>query len=300
MSARGGAARVLRAAARRIEARGGAGAVQRPPAPEDHPRALDVFRRMHLHRELTETESRYAELVDYFGWETGHKAPACKRWFFHDDPRQQELLDNLGIEFWEYAVMHQYSLFHRYDPQRHDLFWIYDELVARLEALGGPQRVSVLDFGCGLGQIGLGFALDGYHVVSSDHERRQLDFARFAFAARDVPFEADHPASDRIYYDSAADGREFGVVVEWAVMEHIPDVRACAEAITAGLVPGGVFVTTTLAKDWTPELRELYERDAGDAEVAAQLFAPELEAWVHETFAVHSPPNCIAKLLVKR
>ena len=74
----------------------------------------------------------------------------------------------MGLSFWEYAVMHQYALFNRFDPERPDMYWLYDEAVERLDQLGGRDSVWVLDFGCGLGQIGLGFALDGYKVVLSD------------------------------------------------------------------------------------------------------------------------------------
>jgi hypothetical protein len=65
-------------------------------------------------------------------------------------------------------------------------------------------------------------------------------------------------------------------------------------------VQGGVLVTTTFAKDWTPELREHYVRDAGEDEIAEQLFSPTVDAWIRERFEVVDEPQSLAKLLIKR
>jgi hypothetical protein len=66
-------------------------------------------------------------------------------------------------------------------------------------------------------------------------------------------------------------------------------------------VPGGIFVTTTLAKDWTSELREHYIHDAGDEEISDQLFGQEIEDYVSEHFEVVTPPgDTIAKFLIKK
>ena len=56
----------------------------------------------------------------------------------------------------------------------------------------------------------------------------------------------------------------------------------------------------TLAKDWTPELKEHYIHDAGDEEISDQLFSKETEDFVNDTFEVVDVPNSLAKLLVKR
>jgi SAM-dependent methyltransferase len=286
------AARALRAAANRL-------------APADdaarlHPRAQAVFQRLQRFPEVSDEDSRLLELIDYFGWETGHKAQACKRWFFGDDDAHPRFLENLGITYWEYAVMHQYALFNRFSAQRPDMFWVYDEIVERLERLGGAGQLPVLDFGSGLGQIGLGFALDGYHVVSAEKVPEQVAFARFLFESRGLTPDLYEAQGDRDYYDSRADGRRFGCVIEWSVFEHVYDLVECTDTITRGLVPGGIFVTTTLAKDWTPELKEHYIHDSGDEEISDQLFSKEIEDYVAEHFEVVSNPRSIAKLLIKK
>ena len=105
----------------------------------------------------------------------------------------------------------------------------------------------------------------------------QVEFARFLGKQRGVDLELYQATGDRDYYDTSADGARFGCVVEWSVFEHVYDLVECTDKITSGLVPGGIFVTTTLAKDWTPELREHYIHDAGDEVISDQLFGQEIE-----------------------
>jgi 2-polyprenyl-3-methyl-5-hydroxy-6-metoxy-1,4-benzoquinol methylase len=265
-----------------------------------HARARALHERLHLHKDVSDYDSRLLELVDYFGWEKGHKAHYCRRWFFGDDDQQARFCDTLDITFWEYAVMHQYSLFNRWDPARPDMFWAHDELMTRLAALGGPSQVSVLDFGAGLGQIGLGYAMEGYRTVLVEKVSEQIEFAHFLGRQRGVELNIHQTAGDRDYYDTGADGHRYGLVIEWSVFEHIYEMVKAADEITRGLVPGGIFLTTTFAKDWTDELKEWYVHDSGDEEISSQFWAPETEQWVADNFDVVDVPGSIAKLLIKR
>jgi 2-polyprenyl-3-methyl-5-hydroxy-6-metoxy-1,4-benzoquinol methylase len=90
--------------------------------------------------------------------------------------------------------VHQYAPFNRFDPERPDMYWLYDEVVERLDRLGPRDSTWVLDFGCGLGQIGPGFALDGYQVVLSDVQPPQLDFAAScARTGASIPYSTGPP-----------------------------------------------------------------------------------------------------------
>jgi hypothetical protein len=84
------------------------------------------------------------------------------------------------------------------------------------------------------------------------------------------------------------------------VLEPIADVVACVDNITSGLVPGDVFVTTTLERDWTDELKEFYIRDAGDTAQAEQLWGDEIRELVDERFDVVRRPETLAAVLVRR
>jgi 2-polyprenyl-3-methyl-5-hydroxy-6-metoxy-1,4-benzoquinol methylase len=186
------------------------------------------------------------------------------------------------------------------DPEREDFFWIYDGIVDRLEALGGPSEVSVLDFGTGLGQIGLSFCLAGYRTVMSDRVDMFLEFIEFLATTRKLKPVLDKADTDQTFFDTAADSHSYGLVVEWSAFEHVANTIEALDRITSGLVPGGMFVTTTFFKDWTPELLEHYRRDSQDDAIADQYLSGEADAWLSERFDVLSPAKTIAKVLVRR
>jgi 2-polyprenyl-3-methyl-5-hydroxy-6-metoxy-1,4-benzoquinol methylase len=266
-----------------------------------HDLASEVFQRgLRSHLHMTDRESRLCELIEYFGWEVGHRAQFATPWFYEDDPRARGYEKALGVDNLTFQIMHMYSLFNRLDPERQDFFWIYDGIIERLQELGGPKEVSVLDFGTGLGQIGLSFCLADYRTVMSDRVDDFLEFVSFLARTRNLEPVLHKAETDHTFFDAAADGHPFGLVVEWSAFEHIADTIGALEQITAGLVPGGMFVTTTFFKDWTPELLEHYRRDSQDDEIADQYLSGEADAWLGKRFDVLSPPNTIAKVLVRR
>jgi SAM-dependent methyltransferase len=263
-------------------------------------RARDAYERLCIYKSLSHEESRTSELIEYFGWDIASRATACRRWFFGDDERLKPFLDQLGITYDQYAVMHQYIAFDRLDPARPDLFWIYDEVLERLDALGGPDQLTILDFGGGIGQISAAFAGEGYRTVLSDALPYNRDFARFIFDNRGLNVEIHAPSAPDDFFDTAADGRRFGLVVESSTLEHIPDPLGAVQAISRGLVRGGVLVSTLLAGEPSAEKRAFFERDAGDPAIAAQLFDPALHAWVREHYVTEARPRTNMHILIKR
>jgi len=269
-----------------------------PGAHEQAWRAFDTTLRAHPH--LDDRESRYCELVEFFGYETGAKAPYCAPWFYWDDPRRPAYLQQLGLDELTFGVLHMYSLFNRIDPARQDLYYIYDGLLARLHELGGPDKMSVLDFGCGLGQNGLAFAAAGYRTLMIDVVPLYLDFVRFLARNRGLEPDVQRASSEEEFHDTGADGHAYGVVIEWSTFEHVSGTKAALERVLSGLVPGGMFVTTTFCREWTPQEIEHYKRDTQDDELAAEYMSGEVDEWLRESFDVLSPEQTLAKVLVKR
>jgi hypothetical protein len=266
-----------------------------------HERAEEVFTRgLRSHQHLTDRESRLCELIEYFGWETGSKGRYATPWFYEDDPRARGYERALGVDNMTFQILHMYSLFNRMDPERHDFYWIYDGVLERLQALGGPGEVSVLDFGTGLGQIGLSLCLAGYRTVMSDRVNQFLEFITFLAGTRKLEPVLNHAETDHSFFQTAGEGHRYGLVVEWSAFEHVADTIPALESITDGLVPGGMFVTTTFCKDWTPELLEHYRRDSQDDEIADQYLSGAPDEWLRERFEVITPTKSIAKILVRR
>lgn len=269
--------------------------------PPSHERARDLFENvLRDHPHLDDRESRLCELIEYYGWDLGQRARYATPWFYEDDGRRREYERQLGLSGHPLQIMHMYSLFNRMDPAREDFFWIYDGVLARLEQLGGPGEVSALDFGTGLGQVGLALAAAGHRTVMSDRIPEFLDFIRWRAGHHGLEPVLHEATTDQTYYDTRADGHRYGVVVEWSAFEHVYDAIPALESILGGLVPGGMFVTTTFKKDWTPEMIEHYRRDSQDDDIADQYMSGEADAWLDERFEVVSPPRTLAKVLVRR
>jgi len=263
-------------------------------------RARGAYERQRIYKSLSHEESCISELIEHLGWDVASRATACRRRFFSGDEHLERFLDQLGISYDQYAVMHQYIAFHRLDPARPDLFWIYDEVLKRLEALGGPDQLTILDFGGGIGQIAAAFAGEGYRTVLSDALPYNRDFARFMFDNRGVDVEIHAPSAPDDFFDTAADGRRFGLVIESSSLEHVPDVLGAVQAISGGLVAGGMLVSTLLGEEPSAEKREFFERDAGDPAIAAQLFDTALDTWVREHYIIEARPRTDMRILIKR
>jgi hypothetical protein len=288
------------------------GALTAPPLSRDgadrlfvpgrHDLASGVYRgALRAHPHLSDRESRLCELVEYFGFEIAQKAPYCTPWFYWDDPRRPRYVhEQLGLDAMTFGILHMYSLFNRLDPERRDMYYIYDGLLTGLERLGGAGNVAMMDFGSGMGQTGLSFAAAGYETVFVDVVDQYLDFVRFLAKIRDLEPTFVQSAAEDDFYDTAADDRRYGLIVEWSTFEHVPDAIGALSRVLGGLVPGGMFVTTTFCKDWTPEEIEHYRRDSFEAEIAEQYLSGEADAWLRERFDVLSPEKTIAKVLIKR
>ena len=283
-----------RSRAERITARALAASLGR------YARAREAYERSRIYKSLSHEESRISELIEHFGWDVASRARACRRWFFGDDERLERFLSQLGISYEQYAVMHQCIAFHRLDPARPDLFWIYDEVLERLEALGGPDQLTILDFGGGIGQIAAAFAGEGYRTVLTDALPYNRDFARFTFDNRGLDVEIHAPRAPDDFFDTAADGRRFGLVIESSSLEHVPNTLGATRAMSGGLVPGGMLVSTLLGEQPSAEKRAFFERDAGDEAIAAQLFDPALHAWVREHYVIEARTRSDMHLLIKR
>ena len=267
-----------------------------------HELAEETYRRrLRAHPHLDDYDSRLCELVEYFGFDVGQKAPFCRPWLYWDDPRRPRYVnDRLGLDELVFGILHMYALFNRMDPERRDMYWIFDGLVRGLERLGGPSNVSVMDFGCGLGQNGLAFASAGYQTVMLDVVPEYLDFVRFLAELRGLEPVLVQAPKEEEFYDSRTDGRDYGLIIEWSTFEHVPDAIGALDRIVGGLVPGGLFVTTTFCREWTPEDVEHYRRDSADDDIADQYLSGAADAWLRERFDVLSPEASIAKVLVRR
>ncbi|QIN80488.1 mycofactocin system glycosyltransferase [Rubrobacter marinus] len=129
------------------------------------------------------------------------------------------------------------------DAYLYDLTWwhalVEDESalagVEALEAAAGHRARTVLDFGSGIGSLGLLMARHGLDVTLAEINPALSDYARWRFDRRVLSarfLDAGTEALPEAAFDfvSAVD-----------VLEHLPDPRAALRSLAAALRPGGTL-----------------------------------------------------------
>ncbi|MDB4871640.1 MAG: protein of unknown function, putative Methyltransferase [Gemmatimonadales bacterium] len=116
------------------------------------------------------------------------------------------------------------------------LDFIRDVIARRSASL--PNRVRVLDVGCGTGNlVAYPLALEGHEVLAIDTHGPSIEYARKRFGAlRNLTFK-----TLRVEECKAA---SFDVVICSEVLEHVDPVEPFFAAVRRTMAPGGVLVAT--------------------------------------------------------
>ncbi|WP_119065627.1 mycofactocin biosynthesis glycosyltransferase MftF [Rubrobacter indicoceani] len=116
--------------------------------------------------------------------------------------------------------------------------------VGALDAALGHRAQKTLDFGGGIGSLGLLLADNGLDVTLADINPVLNDYARSRFERRDIPVKILETG-----YRGLPEG-EFDFVSAVDVLEHLPDPGPALKSLAAALKPGGtLFVHLPPEKD---------------------------------------------------
>jgi mycofactocin system glycosyltransferase len=150
-------------------------------------------------------------------------------------------------ESWRAAVprgAEEVSDFYRQnDAYLYDLTWWHaladdESALSQVEALElatGCRARTVLDFGSGIGSLGLLFAQDGLDVTLADINPALNDYARWRFDRRGLSARFLDIGTEAL--PEAA----FDFVSAVDVLEHVPDPRSVLMTLAAALRPGGTL-----------------------------------------------------------
>jgi mycofactocin system glycosyltransferase len=163
------------------------------------------------------------------------------------------------------AAEEVFDFYKQSDAYLYDLTWWHtladDESalvgVEALELARGYRARTVLDFGSGIGSLGLLFARNGFDVTLAEINPTLCDYARWRFHRRGLSarlIEAGSGALPKAAFDfvSAVD-----------VLEHLPDPGAALRLIATALRPGGaLFVHSPPEPDPSRPMHLRYGTDA--------------------------------------
>lgn len=101
-----------------------------------------------------------------------------------------------------------------------------------------PAPGSVLDFGCGTGDIAAAIANGGYQVTACDIADAMIGVARSNWAKTPVQWVLLDPAWTVLPFEPSS----FSVVVAASVFEYLEDVRGVSAELCRVMQPGGVLL----------------------------------------------------------
>ena len=118
---------------------------------------------------------------------------------------------------------------------------------AALEALVGMARkrglTRVLDFGSGIGSVGLFFALNGMEVALADVSEPLLDYVAWRFKVRGLK-----PRLINLNHERLPEGA-FDVVTAFDVLEHLPQPAETLRTLAACMKAGGLIALNVEGPD---------------------------------------------------
>ncbi len=107
----------------------------------------------------------------------------------------------------------------------------------------GNRKLSILDSGCGLGDMGLWLAQQGHQVLATDISARMVEHTQAQIEA--LGLTERMTVRQQAAQDALQSGQGFDLICIHAVMEWMDDPYALLPLIPASLNPGG-FLSLTI------------------------------------------------------
>jgi 2-polyprenyl-6-hydroxyphenyl methylase/3-demethylubiquinone-9 3-methyltransferase len=160
------------------------------------------------------------------------------------DPAEIAKFSAMAAEWWDPTG--KFAPLHKFNPVR--LAFIRDQAAGHLRR--GPRGVrpfdglSLLDIGCGGGLLSEPMARLGFAVTGADASERNIGTAKAHAVQTGLDIDYRATTAEAL----AAEGRQFDVVLNMEVVEHVADVPAYLAACTQLVKPGGLAFVATLNK----------------------------------------------------
>ena len=121
----------------------------------------------------------------------------------------------------------------------------YSDMEAFIDHVGlwrKSTRLEILDYGCGVADVGLLFSHFGCSVTIADLDDRKLDFARWRFSRRGYRPQVLAIADTEQIPDLQSE--KYDLIVALELMEHVRDPLKLLRCFTTALKPNGYLYDT--------------------------------------------------------
>lgn len=181
-------------------------------------------------------DSMVTELAEYLGETPANIAAACaagaesvaQEWKMHE--LSKESPPSEVTEFYRITKSYLFDLTTFNSEYPH---------IATLEALVDMARkrgfTKVLDFGSGIGSVGLFFAMNGMDVALADVSEPLLDYVAWRFKTRNLTVRVINLNREELPSNT------FDVVTTFDVLEHLARPAGSLRALAASMKPGGLI-----------------------------------------------------------
>ncbi|HEY4274987.1 MAG TPA: bifunctional 2-polyprenyl-6-hydroxyphenol methylase/3-demethylubiquinol 3-O-methyltransferase UbiG, partial [Rhizomicrobium sp.] len=160
------------------------------------------------------------------------------------DPAEVAKFSALAAQWWDPSG--KFAPLHKFNPVR--LSFIRQEAAARFgrdtRTLAPFEGLSLLDIGCGGGLLSEPMARLGFAVTGADASEKNIGTARAHAAQSGVTVTYQATTAEAL----AEEGRQFDIVLNMEVIEHVADVGSYLAACARLVKPGGFTIVATLNK----------------------------------------------------
>ena len=160
------------------------------------------------------------------------------------DPAEVAKFSAMAETWWDPTG--KFAPLHKFNPVR--LKFIRQTAVLHFrrddKSLTPFAGLSLLDIGCGGGLLSEPMARMGFAVTGADASEKNVKTAATHADATGIAIDYRATTAEAL----AEDGRQFDVVLNMEVVEHVADLKAYLDACAQLVKPGGIMIVATLNK----------------------------------------------------
>lgn len=158
------------------------------------------------------------------------------------NPEEIEKFSRMAEDWWNPAG--KFKPLHKFNPVR--IKYIKDKIAENFSVNENQvkplQGLNILDIGCGGGLLSVPLTRLGANVTGIDASEKNIKIAKVHAEKEDLQIEYLNTSAE----DLAKSGRQFDIVLNMEVIEHVADVNSFMQASAQLVKPNGLMLVATI------------------------------------------------------